>query len=477
MRTYSVEQELRALTGLCDAEEAVQGHFMTGLMEEHFASPETQELFTRVMGLARQHHAIPTIKVLQHDPAVSEDARDILATHAECPQDLDDAAAIFDQLELYRKLRVLYEGTRAVVDNLREPTPASIDLALHALEDVALKARSARQDTEIIRSGEGSNAERLVKDLLIQRKPDRIRTGFPAFDEASGGFARKDLVLVAATTGGGKSVMAEQLAINSYLLDNRRTAIVSFEMDADELYSRLLSNITEIPFEKVYLKRLSPAQISRCLTAWKAFNEHGEKNGCSFDIWCPTFDVNADALSKTLKPRGYDMVLVDYVGLVDSDKKLALWESLGEITRSFKLMANEQNCVVVVFAQLDEDTNKVKYSKAMRHHASYVWTWQYGEEEEEKGQVTIDQSKARHCRRFPFDVLPNMSIMQFMPIEGGVAPRDFLGLGCPPGNPVSPVVREVPPDNVIPIQDALTPAQRLARQLNNINSPQDEGDL
>jgi hypothetical protein len=304
---------------------------------------------------------------------------------------------------------------------------------------VSLGARGTRTDTTIVRSGSGSNAARVVDDLLIQKTPDRVKTGFPCFDEASGGFARKDLVLMAATTGGGKSVMAEQLAINSYLFDNRRVAIVSFEMDEEEIHARLVSNLTEIAFEKVYLRRLSPQQVTRARAAWQAFNAHGERNDCSFDVWCPAYEVTPELLAKTLKPRGYDLVLVDYVGLVQGEQKAALWENLGNITRSFKLMANEQNCVVVVFAQLDEDTAKVKYSKAMKHHASYVWTWSYGEEEEERGQLTVDQTKARHCKRFPFDILANMSVMQFIAMDRGVTAKEFLARNGSPGAPVVPV--------------------------------------
>jgi hypothetical protein len=77
-------------------------------------------------------------------------------------------------------------------------------------------------------------------------------------------------------------------------------------------------------------------------------------------------------------------------------------------------------------AQLDEESNKVKYSKAMRHHASYVWKWQYGEEQEETGEVLVEQEKARHCRRFPMELIANFSVMTFTDKRGSPSPRDVV---------------------------------------------------
>ncbi len=65
-------------------------------------------------------------------------------------------------------------------------------------------------------------------------------------------------------------------------------------------------------------------------------------------------------------------------------------------------------------AQLDEDTNKVKYSKAMRHHSSYVWWWHYDEEAAESGRVKVHQDKTRHCKKFNFDLLVDFENMRFL---------------------------------------------------------------
>lgn len=425
MKTYSMESELRAIATICDAPQEVRATAFATLSEDHFASPETQELWARLNAMAQYNQPIPRVETLQHDPALSEDAREIVLNRPRAAEDQDDYGAILAQLEQYRQVRCIYEGVRGVTAEFKEVTTETIDKSLQALESTLMRARSRGESIKLVEAGH-KDADAVIDKVLDQSRMDRIQTGFRRFDEASGGFARKDLVLIAATTGGGKSVMAEQLAINGYLLDHRRVCLVSFEMDEEEVYARLIANLTGIPFDRIYLRKLTPAQITRCREAWRAFYEYGEKHGGRFVVWCPTIEVTPAQVAQILKPGCYDEVLVDYVGLVKGEDKKELWQNLGNITRTFKLMANQQRCVVIVFAQLDEESNKVKYAKAMRHHSSYVWWWNYDDEAEQTGQVTIEQGKARHCKRFPFDVLADFSCMAFRCLDGGTPARDLI---------------------------------------------------
>lgn len=426
MKTYSIDTELAAIANICDGSDAVRAVLLAALTADHFAGETTSELFTRVGSFTHQNRSIPPVATLRLDPAISDEARDGLDKTIPLAESQDAASALVDQLELYRKLRVIYNGTRDVVDSIREPSPEIVSAALDSLETVIMSARSQYESAALATAGRGETAGAVIDKVLDQTKPDRIITGFRRFDEASGGFARKDLVLIAATTGGGKSVMANQLGVNAYLLQNRNVALVSFEMDDEEIYSRIISTMTDIPFERIYLRRLSIKQIKRCRSAWNAFTEHGKRNGCRFSVWCPTFDVTPAQVGAMLKPGGFDEILIDYVGLVDADQKGALWENLGVITRAFKAVARNQNNVVIVMAQLDEETNKVKYSKAMRHHSSYVWKWKYEEEQEETNEITVEMEKARHCRCFNMELYANFSIMSFQDKVGSETTRRLI---------------------------------------------------
>lgn len=420
LKTQSMQSELRAIRSICDGEAAVRTRLLSILQDAHFVTDTGEPLWQRIRGLLRHDKSIPNVAILRQDPTLEEDVQEALGITDEKCEDEEEANALVDQLELFRKLRVIYDGTAEVVSSMKEPSAETVDEALGNLDNIIVKARSNFDDLELIHAGHGSNAQRVVDQVLSLEKPDRILTGFTKFDEASGGFARKDLVLVAANTGGGKSVMAEQMGINAYK-HKRNVCIVSFEMDEEEIYARLLSNVSGVPFSTVYLRTFAsytqqqkeyPTR-NKLYDTWQSFNKHGEIEGCKFTVWCPTVDATPNQIAAILKPGNYDIVFIDYVGLVSADKEGALWENLGEITKGFKGMARKNDCVVVVMAQLDEDTNKVKYSKAMRHHSSYVWWWNYDDEAKETNQITVHQDKARHCKQFNFNLVCDFETMRF----------------------------------------------------------------
>ena len=421
LKTHSSQSELQAIRTIADGSDIVRARLLSKLEGDHFVTDGGSPLYNRIIGLLTNGRPIPRTSLLRQDPIITADVRELLSIDGEICQSEDQADALVDQLELFRKLRCIYNGTRDMLDEMKEPDPKTVDNALASLERVVMQARASKNDLEMIHSGVGSNAEPVVDKVLSTDKPDRIRTGFTEFDEASGGWARKDLVLIAANTGGGKSVMAEQIAINSYTQDCRNVCIVSFEMDEEELYARLISNLSSTPFADVYMHKLATytqgqkgnPKIRKCREAWESFNKHGEVRDCKFTVWCPTIDVTPNQIGAILKPAAYDLVIIDYVGLVAAEKEAALWENLGEITKQFKGVARRNDCVVAIMAQLDEETNKIKYAKAMRHHSSYVWWWNYDEEAEETGEIKVIQDKARHCKPFPFPLITNFSVMRF----------------------------------------------------------------
>jgi replicative DNA helicase len=475
-RTYSIETELRASLTICDGSQEHRAQLLTHLSTDHFAGIGSAEIFARIAGLAALNKPVPSVALLRQDPALDDDAREVLETDLTAVTSDDEVEALIDQLETFRKLRCIYRAAREVLDNVKDTSPETVDKCLASLENAVLDARSRAQDIRLVTTND-SYADDVMAAVLSQTKPDRIPTGFSSFDEANGGFARKELALIAATTGGGKSVMAEQLAINAYLYGCDNVALCSFEMAEEEVYARLISNLTEIPFDKVYNKRLSVRQRMRCERAWAAFKRHGEDNDCYLTVFAPTFEVSPTQLASILEAGEYDEVLVDYVGLVEADQKKQLWENLGDITRQFKGIAKRQNAVYICFAQLDEDSNKVKYAKAMKHHSSYLWQWNYGDEQDESGRLTIEQGKIRNGKAFSFEMMANFSIMQFQDPKDGRTARRFLAGMVEPEGPVEPEPDERPaetPDEPV----ARRFRDRLSYRLANItDEPLGEQDL
>jgi hypothetical protein len=119
-----------------------------------------------------------------------------------------------------------------------------------------------------------------------------------------------------------------------------------------------------------------------------------------------------------LKGKGYDVVYIDYLSLLYNNPKKAMWENLGEHTRAAKLAANQLDCVFVLLAQLDDETNKIKYAKSIAANANFIWTWEFGDKERESGIIEVKQKKARNAGIYPFYLEVDYSIFSF---------KDYMG--------------------------------------------------
>jgi KaiC/GvpD/RAD55 family RecA-like ATPase len=220
-----------------------------------------------------------------------------------------------------------------------------------------------------------------------------------ALDEHLHGFERGNLVTLSAPSSGGKSTMATVMSINQYLRSNHNVCYVSLEMNENELLRRIVSNISKIEHDKIRVtKYLTKAERQNAGKAFKLWHQHGKASNCCYTIWNPRdTSFTPQKLETSLAPLMYDIIIVDYITLMDS-RGLDTWKMQMEYSRYLSVVAKRLNCVVVVLSQLSDD-ERIKYGRAILENTDYWLWWPYGEEEEETGNVELRLAKARHGRR------------------------------------------------------------------------------
>ena len=414
LRLYDATIESKVLKIICNAKSDTQSKLLGRLHINYFGTDQAKEVFARVSNLIQSGKQIPTTDVLKHDQVLSDGSREFISGKADFKD--QDVEASIDILEKYRKIRLVYNMAAETIEEMKSDSP-NIDNVLGNLESTLLEARVNTDANEIIRIGKNGNADDLVHEILRNERLDLIPTGFKEFDTKVGGFAKKNVIFYASTSGGGKSLLMQQTSMNQYRM-GFNVGVVSFEMEKLELMARILANLGYIPHEYVHLRKISMQQRKKIIMAWDEFSSRGEQKGNTLDIYCPTRDMTIQDVFIEMKPRGYDIIYIDYVGLLKQDDKKALWESLGNIARAAKLGANALNVAVVIAAQLDEDTLKLKYSKALKHNAHYVWTWTYDEKAQELGIIQINQIKARSAKPFPFYLTAEFDKMTISDYDG-----------------------------------------------------------
>lgn len=419
MKTTSPPMEITAIANLCNGLSDIRAFLMGSLKSEYFGVPAAEEVYSRIDSLVRMGKEIPSIPILLEDPVLSEESKDLIRNYRKFKRfkSVDEVKPLLEELQTYRKIRVCYTCCEDTLRLLQEKS-VNVDKVINLYEQSALKARAnTDMDHELLHIGTDCNADQLVRDIIQGKVTSFIPTGFKSFDRINGGFRKGALISIAASTSGGKSAMAVQLLINMYL-QGHNVALVSLEMDHEEVVARILSNICKIDSLDILLGRLSEKQQQYAMKCWDEFVAHGKKHNCRYSIYCPTDDLTIQDVCFRLSRFGYVVLIVDYVSLLDTRGEEA-WKALGETARFMKRFIKKMVMVGILLCQLSEE-NKVKYSRAIVEHSDNVWAWQYNEEiAQETGHIiTVDQQKARSQQRFSFRVNERFNIMRLTDYDG-----------------------------------------------------------
>lgn len=181
-----------------------------------------------------------------------------------------------------------------------------------------------------------------------------VKTGIYALDELLVSFGKKSLSLIAARPSVGKTAFAIQIAKNM-AKKGKKVAIFSLEMDDSEQYERLVSAESGID-----LTRLQKA-LQYLGDEEQKFNEGNEKlSNLSIDIASGSFSVKE--IYTLIKHQNYDVVIIDYLQLIEPDKsyKGNRAAEVGEVSRGLKKIAMKLGIPIIALSQLNRESTQKK---------------------------------------------------------------------------------------------------------------------
>jgi len=165
--------------------------------------------------------------------------------------DLVDLLAEIRQLDLISSLTAATEGVNYWLKKQRVSRTLSQGMAFTDYNPDELVAKLFSEMTHASSTKEKTRfslAETLeTKEEIVQRYPTGL---LPWTTSMGGGFAKKEHMLIIAPTGGGKTVMACQIA-GTLAAQNLRGILVTTEQEHTELLPRFVANFAGIPFSPV----------------------------------------------------------------------------------------------------------------------------------------------------------------------------------------------------------------------------------
>lgn len=385
------------------------------IRKDHFVYEPAVECFDRMSSVLRDRGKVLAWGELIHDPIISEDTRKMMRAYDRPPlTTLDHGVILANNLNNYRKLRKIFDAVKLANDSFRADR-INPDKLLEGIGTLLTEARhSISLDDSFTHIGIDDNSRSLVRGILKGSGQTFIPTGFAAFDSSNVGLPIGGLTMLAATTGGGKSAMALQLAINMAKW-GARVCTVPLEMNRAEVMMRRMANVANVDLSDLIKLSIHPDSMAfrekqRIDNAMAAYGMELRKKNTVETYFNPPADMTMEEILHSLQPYGYQVIIIDYVGLlkgVDGDDQ---WQKLGAAARFAKVFAEHTGTNVIICAQLSAE-GFVRYSRAMVEHANNAWTWVYDENAAQSHILNIDQAKARNQKKFRFPLVEDFAHM------------------------------------------------------------------
>ncbi len=422
MQLFSPTAELRAILTITAKHipESKRSTWLGKMNKDMFHNPVTKRAFERIDKIAKKRFKIISFKGLLEDPSLDEDLRDMLSTTKEKPcSKASQVNETIETLRHYRKIRIVYEVAMQALQQMEKPS-IDIDALLSKVAGEIGKAQSNAADEEFfLHFGANDTGDEVLNKILNGETVPRLKTGFKEYDEKNGGFPDNGVVIIAATTSGGKSTVAMNICRHMYSVNNLSTFRVTLEMQELQETQRLLSHLTGIPLERFVKGTLTPGDKKTIKKAMQKFRAHGKKHGINYTTWSPKAGQSMDDVLRMAKPFGYKVIVIDYVGLLEGSGE-DQWKSLLDAVGTAKNFTRQTGTLVIILAQLDSGKDELRYSKGMAEHADTFWKWNYSKDEQrELRRIPVIVAKDRDAPLMTFDLEERFDIMTAYSVGDG----------------------------------------------------------
>lgn len=269
----------------------------------------------------------------------------------------DYAKLIYD---LYNRRQLIKIGENIVYEasnfSLNSNSEAQIEKAEEQLYDLAVNnTRGMCVSFSDIAQVAVQTIEQAYKS---ENKLIGVTSGFIDLNKKLGGLNRSDLIILAGRPSMGKTALATNIAFKVAMdkLLNRegsgKVAFFSLEMSAEQLVSRIISQESMIPSEKIRRGEIKEEDVGKIKGLQKKLT-----NIPLFIEDTPAMTVSSirTRARKLQRKEGLDLIVVDYLQLLQgsndrrNDNRV---QEISEITRSLKGLAKELNIPIIALSQL-----------------------------------------------------------------------------------------------------------------------------
>lgn len=388
------------------------------LTTEDFYRKSNRIIFETMIGLQNERKSIDSITItdkLLKEKKLAEVGGiafiTALANTVPTTINVMDYAKIVKEKSVLRKVITAAENIISEAIN----NDCGIDEFTDKAESLILQATKNSKEQNIISIKEQAlEAFAQIEDIHEHKgKLLGLPTGFTDLDKLLSGLKKTDFIIIAARPSMGKTAFA--LNIASYLAVKKNVPLVFFslEMSSTQLLQRIFSSYGIIPYENMKTGNLSNAE-------WDQLIKITDDVAASQLVINDTVGLNVmniRSIARKLKQeKNIELIIIDYLQLIQSTKRENRNQEISEISRSLKLLAKELDIPIIALSQLSRSVelrqNKKPLLSDLRESGSleqdadivmFLYREDYYEPETENKNIT-DVIIAKH-RNGPIDTV------------------------------------------------------------------------
>lgn len=259
------------------------------------------------------------------------------------------------------------------------------------------------------------------KQYFREKEREYLYFGIESIDGTVGGLDPKDVTVIAARPGVGKSALALQIARNM-ARSGKRVGYFNLEMNACQIYERIVAAESGVSTQRIRHDTSAKADD------FKMFMEANERLGKERNL--TVFD-NARTVARfraELLKTKYDVLIVDYLQLIipGKDRGANRTAEVGDISRDLKNLASDFGIHIIALSQLNRASEAragkeptmadIRESGAIEQDASNILImWEPDDGDDSKRKLKVE--KARNGSRGQIDLTFDGPHMRFKEVD------------------------------------------------------------
>ncbi len=350
----SVEQEFQLLSILLQYPNKID-EVADVLETKHFLNPKAQLIYDILLKQFERDNQISKTKLflkLKNENVVKrpEEMIENLTSGFNTPEELKPT---IDIIKTNHQKDLLMRASKKI-DKLAKQQELEISEYQSRAQEIIFTATNESSDLDKhIYTMEEALLESF--EAYLNRKEKKVdvglQTGFMSLDNLIGGFKKGHLNVIAASTSMGKTAFAINIAKN-VLKRNEKTAIISLEMEAQEIVDRMIIQEAKVNGWKYNQGETTDEEDKRISKALDDLHEF--PLAISDERGLNVAQIRARLRKFKAQMDGLSLVIIDYLQMIQLPEEHAqnTARAVGEIVLQLRNLASELEVPIVLISQI-----------------------------------------------------------------------------------------------------------------------------